>query len=66
MPTLDEELSYVFSTFLKISQGTESITLLDIKTYIDLYDDPLESWEIDTILGLDTARQKAWQTKSQS
>ena len=66
MPTLDEHLSGVFRAFLKISQGKESVSLIDIKAYIDLYDDPLQWWEIDAILGLDKARLEAWQTKSQN
>jgi hypothetical protein len=66
MPTLDEHLSGVFQAFLKISQGKESVSLIDIKAYIDLYDDPLQWWEIDAILGLDKARLEAWQTKSQN
>ena len=66
MPTLDEHLSGVFQAFLKISQGKESVSLIDIKAYIDLYDDPLQWWEIDAILGLDKARLEAWQTKLQN
>lgn len=63
MPTLDEHQIEVFNVWSKISYGKESISLLDVKAYIDVYDDPLDRWEIDAILGLDKARLEEWQTK---
>ncbi len=63
MPTLDEHQIEVFNVWSKISHGKESISLLDVKAYIDVYDDPLDRWEIDAILGLDKARLEEWQMK---
>ena len=63
MPMLDEHQAEIFNCWSKISQGRESVSLSDIKAYIDLYDDPLERWEIDAILGIDRARLEEWQTK---
>tara|TARA_R110000764_G_scaffold35177_7_gene78553 strand:+ start:288 stop:479 length:192 start_codon:yes stop_codon:yes gene_type:complete len=63
MPILEDHLYPVFNAWVKIGQGVEAITLQDIKAYIDIYDDPLEWWEIDAILGLDKARLSEWQTK---
>tara|TARA_R100001440_G_scaffold58603_2_gene78406 strand:+ start:294 stop:494 length:201 start_codon:yes stop_codon:yes gene_type:complete len=65
MPSLDEYLLDIYYTYLKILQGKERISLLDIKVYADLYGEQFDDWVIDAFLGLDTARLEAWQTKSQ-
>ena len=48
-----------------IIRGVESVSLKDIQAYCELYDDQLDRWQIDAILGLDSARREEWQTQSQ-
>ena len=64
-PYLDESLLEVWNIYCLISQGVENVTLQDIQAYCVLYDDKLEAWKIDAILGLDRERLKEWQTQLQ-
>ena len=64
-PTLDEALSKTWNAYCLIASGVEAISLQDIKAYCDLYDERLDQWQIDAILGLDRARQNEWQTQLQ-
>jgi len=48
-----------------IVRGVESISLQDIQAYCYVYDDQLDRWQVDAILGLDSARREEWQTQSQ-
>jgi hypothetical protein len=57
MPTWD--------AYCIIAKGCESISLLDIKAYCELYDDTLDVWQINAILELDAERRKQWQTQLQ-
>ena len=65
-PYLDESLIDVWNIYCLISQGVECVTLQDIQAYCELYDDRLETWQIDAILGLDKEWLKECQTQSQS
>ena len=62
-PILDDCLLPTWYAYCDILQGNEKITLRDIKAYCDVYDDPLDQWQIKAILSLDTVRQAQWQTK---
>ena len=66
MPTLDKYDSALWEAYSKILQGNEHITLKDILAYSELYDEPFERWEVDALLGIDAARLKEWQMKSQN
>lgn len=63
MPSLDDQLSEIFDIYWIILQGKDRISLVDIQAYINIYDDPLERYEIDALLGLDKARLSEWQAK---
>lgn len=65
MPELDRSLYDIYFAFLKIMQGVEQISLVDIKAYSDLFKVEFDDWEIDAILGLDQERLKRWQKTQQ-
>tara|TARA_B110000902_G_C13714392_1_gene362592 strand:+ start:274 stop:483 length:210 start_codon:yes stop_codon:yes gene_type:complete len=64
-PYLDDYLVGTWNAYCLISKGVESISLQDILAYSKLYDEHLDRWQIDAILGLDQERLKQWQTQSQ-
>ena len=63
MPTLDKSEADLWDAYLKILQGNEKLTLQDILAYSELYDEPFDRWEVDALLGIDSARLTEWQTK---
>tara|TARA_B100000768_G_C11225775_1_gene352702 strand:+ start:525 stop:728 length:204 start_codon:yes stop_codon:yes gene_type:complete len=64
-PILDEHLIGTWNAYCKISKGVEQVSLQDVLAYSQLYNEVLDEWQIDAILGLDQERLKQWQTQSQ-
>tara|TARA_R110002020_G_scaffold49341_3_gene140392 strand:- start:1425 stop:1730 length:306 start_codon:yes stop_codon:yes gene_type:complete len=64
-PYLEDHLLPVWDAYCLISKGVENISLTDILAYCTLYDEKLDRWQVDAILGLDQERLKQWQTQLQ-
>ena len=59
-PILPECLYPLWDTYWKIITGIDRLTLEAVNHYVQLYDDPLDPWEIDALIELDKVKQELW------
>ena len=59
-PILPECLYPLWDTYWKIITGLDRLTLEAVNHYVQLYDDPLDPWEIDALIELDKVKQEIW------